>query len=339
MTPYSQRRSGGLFAISGPLIAGTIALLFLVTLGALWAFGVVTIPTFFRPAQASTAGLVPVPIPARTIPAYTKVMRDHLWDPAQNQLTFVHLQPRAMTPEMLVNLNDILGRVLDHDKPAGYVFTETDFLPKGTREGLVGGIPPGKRAVRVPADKVEGLYGLRPGDRFDLVATLPIDAGRGGAAQAFNVGGVYGQQLALQARMSNWQKQATVHVMVQNGVIVEPMSTRQVPVFTNTLTQGGVTRMRPVQEAVVAVDPDEVAQLTEAMAVEAKISTVPRSGHPDDPIDSVTPDLRPTSPFAGPGSGPGAAPAPGPAGQPPGSFAVVETFMGPKRELTTVPRQ
>jgi Flp pilus assembly protein CpaB len=284
---------------------------------------------------------VAVPAPPRPIPAYTKVTRDHLWDPQNSRLTFIYLSPQSVGPEILVNLSDVLGRVLDHEKPAGYVFTEADFLPKGTREGLVAGIPAGKRAIRVPADKVEGLYGLRPGDRFDLVATMPIDASRGaGGAQAFNVGGVYGQQLALQARLSNWQKQATVRVMVQNGVVVEALTTRQVPAFFNTLTQGGVTRMRPVQEIVIAVDPDEVARLTEAMAVDAEISTVPRSGRPDDPVDSTTPDLRPVSPFGGsstgilttataPESATDATAAP---------FNVVETIMGPKRELTAVPR-
>jgi Flp pilus assembly protein CpaB len=240
---------------------------------------------------------------------------------------------------MLVKLSDIMGRVLDHDKQPGYVFTENDFLPKGTREGIVAGIPPGKRAIRVLADKVEGLYGLRAGDRFDLVATLPID-GRGGTAQAFNFGGVYGQQLALQAKLTNWQKQATVRVMAQNAVVVEPMATRQVPVFSSSLTQGATTRMKPVQEIVIAVDPDEVARLTEAIAVEAKISCVPRSGRPDDPIDSVTPDLRPVSPFTGPGTAAFAAssaPAGGIQGAPP--FSTVETISGTKRELTAVPRQ
>jgi hypothetical protein len=252
---------------------------------------------------------------------------------------------------MLTRFGDIWGRVLDHDKPAGFVFTERDFLPRGTREGIVAGIPAGKRAIRVEADKVEGLFGLRPGDRFDLVATLPIDTSRGGAGQAFNVGGVYGQQMALQARLSNWQKQATVRVMVQNGVVVQPMTTRQVPVFSRTLTQGGITRMRPIQEIVIAVDPDEVAKLTEAIAVEAKISTVPRSGRPDDPVNSVTPDLQPVSPFTGPGTAPGPIrtasastsdstqdAALGPPTAPAG-FSMVETISGSKRELTAVPRR
>jgi Flp pilus assembly protein CpaB len=285
-----------------------------------------------------------VPVLARPVPAYTRLTRDHVWDPKESRLTAIYLPPQSVTPEMLTRLGDILGRVLDHDKQPGFVFTETDFLPKGTREGIVAGIPAGKRAIRVQADKVDGLYGLRPGDRFDLVATLAIDGSRGGGAQNFNVGGVYGQQLALQARLSNWQKQATVRVMVQNGVVVEPMMTRQVPVFSTSLTQGGITRMRPVQEIVIAVDPDEVARLTEAIAVEAKISTIPRSGRPDDPKDSVTPDLQPVSPFTGPGSSLGpivrsSSAQSGEVPQAPAPFSMVETISGTKRELTAVPRR
>jgi Flp pilus assembly protein CpaB len=309
----------------------------LISLGVLWMTGLLDLSRFSS-VRASTAGLVAIPIAARTIPTYTRVTRDHFWDPNRSQFTSLYLSPKSVTKEMLTNISDIIGRVLDHEKPAGYVFTEADFLPKGTREGIVAGIPAGKRAIRVPADKVEGLYGLRMGDRFDLVATLAIEAGRG--TQNFDFGGVYGQQMSLQAMLSNWQKQATVQVMVQNGVVVEPMTTRQVPVFSNTLTQGGITRMRPVQEIVIAVDPDEVAPLTEAMAVSAKISTVPRSGRPDDPVDSVTPGLRPVSPFTGPGMGPfqGAQipPAAGSSGAQ--SFSVVETIMGSKRDLAAVPK-
>jgi Flp pilus assembly protein CpaB len=236
---------------------------------------------------------------------------------------------------MLDKLADVIGRVLAHDKNPGYVFTEADFLPKGTREGVVAGIPAGKRAVRISADKVEGLYGLHSGDRFDLLATMPVDAARGGA-QAFDVAGVYGQQLAMEARLSNWQKQATVRVLVQSGVIVEAMATRGVPMFQSSLTEGGVTRVRPVQEAVIAINPEEVARLTEAMAVNATITAVPRSGRPDDQIDSRTPDLHPVNPFTGPASD--ASPTLDPDGAGTAPFTVVETIMGQKRELTAVPR-
>src|SRR5207247_167425 len=137
----------------------------------------------------------------------------------------------------------------------------------------------------------------------------------------------------------NWQKQATVRVMVQNGLIVEPMGTRAVPMVQNSLTDGAVTRTRPVQEAVIAINPEDVARLTEAIAVEAKITAVPRSGRPDDLVDSKTPDLRPVSPFTGPGAGAfSAADSDFAVGQDARPFKVVETIMGRKRELTAVPR-
>ena len=327
MRAVAPRRPGR----ANPLVAVAVGASTIVILVVLWNVGLLDFLTF-RSKQPSTAGLVAIPTPARLIPAYTRVTRDHLWDPRNNSLAVVYLPPTAVTPEMLVKLSDVIGRVLNHDKAPGYVFTASDFMPSGTREGVVAGIPAGKRAIRVPADYVDGLYGLHAGDRFDLVATMPIDAGRGGGGQTPDFGGVYAQQLALEARLSNWQKQATVHVIAQNGVIVEPMTTRQIPVFQNSAADAARTRVRPVQEVVIAVDPAEVSRLTEAMAVAAKIWMVPRSGRPDDPTNSKTPNLNPVSPFTGPGLGEGAA-----GNAPP--YRVVETIMGQKRELTAVPRR
>jgi Flp pilus assembly protein CpaB len=236
---------------------------------------------------------------------------------------------------MLTNIGQVIGRVLDHDKAPGYVFTESDFLPRGTREGIVGGIPAGKRAIRIAADKVDGLYGLHPGDRFDVLATLPIDANSGG--RSLSVGGPYGQELALQAQLSNWSKQATVRVIVQNATIVEPIKTRGIPIYQTTLTEGAALRTRPVQEAVIAVDPDEVAPLTEALAVDAALTTVPRSGRPDDPLNSKTPDSRPFSPFTTPGTAAGGQGFDGKRDS--ASFTMVETIMGQRRSLSAVPRR
>ena len=320
MSPVAPRRPGRV----NPLVAVALGVSTVVVIALLWSAGLLDFLKF-GPEPPSTAGLVALPTPARAIPAYTRVTRDHLWDVRNNRLSVIYLPPRAVTPEMLARLSDVVGRVLSHEKAAGYVFTDADFMPPGTREGVVAGIPAGKRAIRVPAEVVDGLFGLHAGDRFDLVATMPIDAGRG--SQGFDFGGVYGQQAALEARLSNWQKQATVHVIVQNGVIVEPMTTRQVPMLQTSLNDGARARVRPVQETVIAVDPNEVARLTEAMAVQAKIWMVPRSGRPDDTVLSETPGLVPVSPFDGPGDAGGR-----------GSYRVVETIMGQKRELTAVPR-
>jgi Flp pilus assembly protein CpaB len=322
MSPVSPRRSGGLITTSPSTIVSIAVVVAVVLVVVL-----VGLPRL-RSQAPSTAGLVPVPTAALPIAAHTRIRRDHLWDRANSRIAVVYLPPRAVTKEMLLNIGDIIGRVLDGDKQPGYVFTEDDFLPRGTREGLVAGIPAGKRALRISADRVEGLFGLNAGDRFDIVATMPIDAANGGGRTP-NFSGPYSPELALQAQLSNWDKQATVRVIVQNASVVEPMLTRGVQTIQTTV-QGAAARTRAVQEAVIAIEPREVALLTEAMAVEAHLASIPRSGRPDDPVESKTPDLRPFSPFAAPGD-PSLA-------DNSDRFAVVETIMGQKRALMAVPR-
>lgn len=322
MSPVSPRRPGGLITMSPSTI---VTIVFVAA--AVFVAIVVGVPRL-RSQDPSTAGLIAVPTAATPIPAHTRIRRDHLWDRVNTRIAVVYLPPRAVTKEMLLNISDIIGRVLDGEKQPGYVFTGDDFLPRGTREGLVAGIPSGKRAIRISADRVDGLQGLNAGDRFDIVATMPIDANNGGGASP-NFAGPYSPQLQLQAELSNWDKQATVRVIVQNASIVEPMLTRGVATIQGGL--GVAARTRAIQEAVIAINPQEVALLTEAMAVDARLASIPRSGRPDDPVQSKTPDLRPFSPFTAPGD-------PRLAATDSDRFTVVETIMGQKRALTAVPR-
>ena len=273
MKPLQTRRRWSYWHASNlPVFLG---LLGLGILGILALSGKLDLASLGLMSRVSHEGMVAVPTSARPIDAYTKITRDHVWDGRSGNISVVYVPQDQVTPQMMTHLSDILGRVLKKDKAAGYVFTQNDFLPQGARHGLVAGIPPGKRAMRVKADKVEGLFGLHRGDRFDLVATLPIDVRN--AEKALTLGGPYGKQLSLNAELSNWHEQATVRILVQNGVLVEPMVTRQIPVYVSSLTRGAITRNRPVQEIVIAVDPEEVAPLTEALAVGATISCVPRS--------------------------------------------------------------
>jgi Flp pilus assembly protein CpaB len=316
----------------------------------LWATGYIDPIGPFRSKEPSHRGMIGVPVAQMNIPAYTKVTRDHLWNPKIGNIGVIYLRPEQVTSDMLVHLGDILGRVMDHDKPANYVFTEADFLPKGTRPGLTAGIPSGKRAMRVLLEKIPGLVGLMPGDRFDIVSTIPIDPGAGSALAGG--AGPYGRQLDLQARITNFTKQATVRVVVQNGNIVQPVTTRQVPVASTTLTSGLVVRTRPVQEVVIAVAPSEVAHLTEAMAISADLACVPRSGRPDDPRESITPESSPWTPFGATMQRPsfraqkqaesdevtGSTPkSPVSSGVYGAGFTPVETINGTRREILATP--
>ena len=335
MSSYTPRRPGAPSTLTPPMMALIAVASVVVIVGTLMALGVIDVSKF-RSTEPSTAGLIAVPTPAAPIPAYARIRRDHMWDRRNARLAVLYLPPGAVTKEMITNIGDVIGRVLDHEKEPGYVFTESDFLPVGTREGIVAGIPAGKRAIRISADRVDGLYGLHAGDRFDILATMPIDAA--GGSRTFNFAGPYSQEMALQAQLSNWDKQATVRVIVQSAIIVEPMTSRGVTTIQSSLTEGNAARVRQVQETVIAIEPEEVALLTEAMAVNAKLTTIPRSGRPDDPLDSKTPDLKPFSPFStARGNGPGSLDS-RLADDEEDNFRVVETISGQKRSLTAVPR-
>jgi hypothetical protein len=78
-------------------------------------------------------------------------------------------------------------------------------------------------------------------------------------------------------------KRGIVRPLVQDGVVVTPVRTREVPISSSSLMQGTTTRTVPVQEIVLAVDPQEVAPLAEAMDLEYEIICVARSGRPVSP--------------------------------------------------------
>ena len=116
MSAYTPRRPGGPSSFfSGPPVAFAALISAVVIIGLLWAVGLIDLSKF-RSAAPSTAGLVAVPTPARKIPAFTKLTRDHLWDLKNGRIAVLYLPPRSVTPEMLVHISDVLGRVLDQDR-------------------------------------------------------------------------------------------------------------------------------------------------------------------------------------------------------------------------------
>jgi hypothetical protein len=202
---------------------------------------------------------------------------------------------------------------------------EEDFFPRGTRPGLVAGIPAGKRAMRVESERVFGLQGLERGDRFDLISVIALEASGGNVASA---GGIYGAQMELQASLQNWKKQATVTPIVQNGMVIEPVGVRNLPTTSSSIMRGQQTTAKPVLEVVIAVEPEEVVRLTEALAVNAQLHCLPRSGQPEEDPKVSIPFHKPRSPFSGGLSGPGS-----------GQMTTIETINGTQRQLLAAPEQ
>ncbi|MEO0652925.1 MAG: hypothetical protein AAFZ65_19780 [Planctomycetota bacterium] len=294
-THRRRRRSGA------PLFILVVGALGLLTAAGWYAQdqGYIELSFLDREAQAAEdeelkAGQIKVPLSTVAIPAYTKVTRDHLIRPADLLFNVLVLEEeRVEELGILVDPSDIIGRVLAQDKSPNRAFSEDNFLPEGTRPGLVGGIPTGMRGLTIEVEAVRGIAALSPGDRFDILAAQPVESDPGSSI-AFS--GVFGDRARAETARMGATKRARVDVLVQSGIVVLPLSTRQVPVATSSLTSGLTVRTKPVQEITVALRPDEVSPLMEALAVEAELSCVPRSGRPDDPLDSITPSIEPPLP-------------------------------------------
>ena len=177
-----------------------------------------------------------------------------------------------MKKGVIIDIDKIRGRVTAREHGALFYFSENDFLPPGTRPGVVGGTPAGKRAITLDASKLKGVHDLKEGDRLDLLASVPVDmpgAGRSSGRSGANV---------VVAPDRLWlPKRSNVSTLVQDGVVVTPVRVRNAPVSS---TQSGNVRTTPVQEIVIAVEPEEVAPLAEAMDLKYEITCVARSGRP-----------------------------------------------------------
>jgi Flp pilus assembly protein CpaB len=256
------------------------------TIATLWAMGI-NIPflTRTKPPEQPTWG-IEIPVAGRAVPAYARISRDDLWDFKKQSPSATRVMPEiASHGNFLLTVDKIMGRVVKRDHPAGTAFREEDFYPPGTQAGMVAGVPPGKRALVLDASKIKGVYTLKAGDRFDLVATMPIDEkslarGQGAGTSPSGV---------LAAQSGGLTKRAAVKVLVQNGAIVVPVTVRPLPADPNAADakkSAPMVKNSQVPEVTLAVEPAEVVPLTEALAVGAEVTCIARSGRPEEPADA-----------------------------------------------------
>ena len=91
MKAYSGRRGDRSTAIRS---ITTTAVVIIAVVGLIVGLSASGLLSRFGSAPPSTAGLIAVPSPARTIPAHTRMTRDHLWDPKNQRLSFIYLPPQ-----------------------------------------------------------------------------------------------------------------------------------------------------------------------------------------------------------------------------------------------------
>jgi hypothetical protein len=293
--PGQLRRGGSSLSVTA------VAVLLIGVVGGallLHAAGVVKLPFLTAdagPKAPDRTGQVRFWASGRNIPAYTKISRDDLWNPKRGGFAEVWLAKEAVTPDMLTDVKDIIDFVLKSDKPEGYIFTRDNFFPKGTRAGPTAGVPPGMRALRLRAAQLPGLHGLKQGDRFDVVMSVKVEIEEPGEKNTNRKEGspllVDGPYAGLApgnmtpttpnapAPAARVQRQrADVRLIVRNGVIVTPVHERKEITKGGGLLRGATLQAVPIEEIVIAIAPEEVALLNEAITIGATLSVAMRSG-------------------------------------------------------------
>lgn len=280
MAAYSSRHANRSAVKTVVLVCSLLLVAGTATIAGLHVAGVIELP--FLKKSVSHVGQVGVPLTVRPIAAYAMITREDILDPATGDWyqTWVSAE-MAEKNGFISDPVKLLGRVVNHDKGPLLSFTEADLMPPGTRPGLVAGIPPGKRSLTLEAAKIGGIHGLHMGDRFDIVATIPPEK---------NASSTHHSRGAEHLPVPEPQ----VRVLVDNGMIVTPVHVRDALGTAESLTKGSRSTNKPIEEVVIALEPQEIPHLTAAISRSAAITAVARSGHPDDAhVESMTAESEP----------------------------------------------
>jgi hypothetical protein len=191
--------------------------------------------------------------------------------------------PQEQTIELggaVMNVNAIIGRVVQRDKRAGLGFREDNFFPQGTPTGIAGATPLGMRAITLDASKLTGVHALNSGDRIDLMASVP--AGELGAVQSQYQGRLPAAALVASSNGDRRADSAVEPVLLaQNAIVLKPVYVRQEVSTSASLTQGRRVQNIPKYEVALAVSPEDVLPLQSALDKSLAITCIAHSMQPD----------------------------------------------------------
>ena len=226
----------------------------------------------------SRVGMVKVPKSLVTLNAYDVVKREDIYDRTIGDDSYFWMPKSRVenNPQWITRVDDIIGRVMSKDKRIDFVFTENDFLPKGSRSGIAGGIPAGKQGFFLDAEKIPGLRFLKSGDRFDLLASTAEETETAGSEYGLLLGGI-------KARGGKPIPLSGVRILAQDAEMTAITTSGRMT------TQGGLElakadeRGRSLaneknERVAIAIDPTEAVPLTQALGDKVNVYMVTRSG-------------------------------------------------------------
>ena len=222
-------------------------------------------------AKPSREGKVAIPRSLVPLKAFQKVSRDAVYDRELGDDSYFWL-PKAtveQNPDWITSADQIINRVMAHDKGADYVFKKSDLLPVGSSTGIAGGVPPGKQGFFLEVDEIPGLRFLKQGDHFDLLASLPKESEESTSEYGLLMGGI-------KARGNKVIPVNGVRLLVNGGQMIALTTDRQMT------TQGGLEldadKRNRTEKVAIAIDPEEAVPLTQALGEKLQIHMTASSG-------------------------------------------------------------
>lgn len=237
-----------------------------------------------RPNQAakpSREGKVAIPRTLFALKAFEKVRREDVFDRELDDESFFWLPKSTVekNPEWVTSLDQIINRVMARDKGKDFVFKKSDFLPEGSRTGIIAGVPAGKQGFFLDVEKIPGLRFLKQGDRFDLIASLPKESNDSNTEYGLLMGGIKvrgGKPIPING----------IRLLAKGAQMIalttdRSMTTQGGLELSSTDSNGRVSSRQRDERVAIAIDPEEAIPLTQALGDQLKIHMVAQSGQAD----------------------------------------------------------
>jgi hypothetical protein len=209
------------------------------------------------------AGMVAVPIPGQTLLAYQTIRTVSFEDPATAYVRTINVPTdTANTSNWITDLSQLVGRVPRHDLPATVPIREQDLMPAGTTPGLSGATPPGRVLFFLDPEGLIGAYAFEFGQHLDLVASRTTGQSSG------RIGSGFSNVTLTEAQRTR------VESIAEDVVVVMPVHSPANP----TLNKSNSGKKTQSAKLIVAVRPDQVAQLEYAVAIGSGLRATVRPG-------------------------------------------------------------
>ena len=220
-------------------------------------------PDTDQPSTNVPEGMVAVPIPGQTLLAYQTIRPTSFEDPATAYVRTIQVPVEtASQSNWITDLSQLVRRIPRHDLPATVPIQEGDLMPVGTMAGLSGATPPGRVLFFLDTEGLIGGDAFEFGQHLDLVASRTADEPRGGSRGGF-----------ANVKLTDAQR-TRVEPIADDAIVVMPTRSPGNP----TARKSKDSKDSPSPKLIVAVRPDQVAQLEYAVAVGASLRATVRSG-------------------------------------------------------------